>query len=92
VASIIERVDLGCARNLMRVCVGLTAPKIVLDQMSDWNTKYLSVYFYYSKNNLTVIHSVVKFGSVSKIMRLYAENARIQLLRRLKGGGQIGKT
>jgi hypothetical protein len=26
VASIIERIDLGCARNLMRVLICLTAP------------------------------------------------------------------
>jgi len=28
VASIIERIDLGCASNLMRVLIGLTAPKV----------------------------------------------------------------
>jgi len=32
VASINERIDLGCASNLMRVRVGLTAPKYRLRQ------------------------------------------------------------
>jgi len=30
VASIIERIDLGCASNLMRVLISLTAPLILI--------------------------------------------------------------
>ena len=30
VASIIERIDLGCASNLMRVRVGLTGPNVCI--------------------------------------------------------------
>jgi len=30
VAPIIERIDLGCASNLMRIPINLTAPKLLL--------------------------------------------------------------
>jgi len=33
VASIIERIDLGCASNLMRVLISLTAPAWVVRNM-----------------------------------------------------------